>query len=246
MEMSPALQPIRTRPPVFPLLLAETGGVFQLHFGRHQPRDREEVGEGRPVLVLPGFLASDRSTRLLRAALEEAGFDVHGWGMGRNRGVRADTLDRVDAIVERIRRNNRQPLTIIGWSLGGLIAREYAKSHAGKVARVITLGSPFSGNPRANNIWWLYEWVAQHPVDAPPIKCRLHEKPPVETIAFWSRRDGVVGGYSACGREGEADCQVELSCGHLGFAIDPAAIERIVLAAAGIDEPEEAIGASSA
>jgi pimeloyl-ACP methyl ester carboxylesterase len=228
MEMSPSIESIRSRPPAFPLLLAETPSVLQLHFGRHQPREREGVGEGRPVLVLPGFLASDRSTRMLRAALEEADFDVHGWGLGRNMGVRADSIEQIDAVVEGIRASNPGPLTIIGWSLGGLMAREYAKAHPGKVARVVTLGSPFSGDLRANNVWWLYEMVARHPVNEPPISCRLAEKPPVETIAIWSHRDGVVGGPAACGGEGEADRQIELDCGHLGFAIDPAAFDRII------------------
>ncbi|RHW17590.1 alpha/beta fold hydrolase [Sphingomonas gilva] len=216
------------RAPALPLLLAETPHVFRLHFGRHVPRARAKVGAGRPVLVLPGFLANDRSTRMLRAGLAEAGFDAHGWGMGRNLGVRADTLDRIDALARRIAANNPAPLTIVGWSLGGLIAREYAKRAPDRIARVVTLGSPFSGDLRANNAWRLYEWVARHPVDAPPIDCRLAEKPPVETIALWSGRDGVVCAASARGERGEVDRERELQCSHLGFALDPQAIDAVI------------------
>jgi pimeloyl-ACP methyl ester carboxylesterase len=216
------------RAPALPLLLAETPNIFRLHFGRHVPSERARVGAGRPVLVLPGFLASDRSTRMLRAGLVEAGFDVHGWMLGRNFGVREDTLDRIDARVKRIAAHNPAPLTIVGWSLGGLIAREYAKHAPKNITRVVTLGSPFSGDPRANHAWRLYEWIARHPVDAPPIDCRLGEKPPVETIALWSGRDGVVCASSARGETGEADRQVELTCSHMGFALDPLAINAVI------------------
>lgn len=226
--MSSYAAPIPARAPALPLLLAEAPNLFRLHLGRHVPQARAKVGAGRPVLVLPGFLANDRSTRMLRASLAEAGFDVHGWRMGRNLGVRADTLDKIDALVRRIAANNPAPLTIVGWSLGGLMAREYAKRAPDRVARVVTLGSPFSGDMRANHAWRLYEWVARHPVDAPPIDCRLAEKPPVETIALWSGRDGVVCAASARGEHGEADRQLELQCSHLGFALDPLAINAVI------------------
>ena len=216
------------RAPALPLLLAETPHVWRLHFGRHVPSARAKIGAGRPVLVLPGFLANDRSTRMLRASLAEAGFDVHGWRMGRNLGVRTDTLDKIGARVARIRANNPAPLTIVGWSLGGLMAREYAKHAPEGIARVVTLGSPFSGDPRANHAWRLYEWIAKHPVDAPPIDCRLGEKPPVETIALWSGRDGVVCASSARGEHGETDRHVELYCSHMGFALDPLAIDTVI------------------
>lgn len=231
-EMSSIAASIPARAPAWPLLLAETPHVFRLHFGRHVPSARAKVGGGRPVLVLPGFLANDRSTRMLRAGLSEAGFDVHGWRMGRNLGVRADTLDKIGARVARIRASNPAPLTIIGWSLGGLMAREYAKFAPEGLTRVVTLGSPFSGDPRANHAWRLYEWIAKHPVDAPPIVCRLGEKPPVETIALWSGRDGVVCASSARGETGEADRHVELQCSHMGFALDPLAIGAVIETAA--------------
>ena len=93
-------------------------------------------------------------------------------------------------------------MILVGWSLGGIYAREVAKLRPELAAKVITLGSPFSGDPRANNVWRLYEWVAGHPVDDPPIKTDLAEKPPVPTLAIWSRRDGIVSVASARGEPG--------------------------------------------
>ena len=109
------------------------------------------------------------------------------------------------------------------WSAGASaasIAREVAKLRPDLVAKVVTLGTPFSGDPRANNVWRLYELVAGHPVDAPPIDGRTSaEKPPVPTLAIWSRRDGIVAPACARGGDGESDRQVELDCGHMGFAV---------------------------
>src|SRR3546814_3127353 len=86
------------------------------------------------------------------------------------------------------------------------------------VAKVVTLGSPFSGDPRHNNVWRLYELVAGHRVDEPPLKVELGVKPPVPTLAIWSRRDGIVAPACARGTEGQRDREVELDCGHMGFA----------------------------
>ena len=182
-------------------------------------------GDGRPVMVLPGFLASDVATLRLRKSLSGATFCAHGWGLGRNVGIKADLFERLDRRLDTL--DLDQPLTLIGWSLGGLVAREYAKYAPDRVRKVITLGTPFSGDMRANNAWRLYEWVAGHKVDTPPIAATPHEKPPVETVALWSRRDGVVAPHSACGEPGEADINTELHCSHMAFISDPTAIRAV-------------------
>lgn len=182
-------------------------------------------GEGRPVLVLPGFMASDNTTARLRRSLTAAGFAAHGWGLGRNLGVSADMLEAIDRRVAAIAAD--RPVTIVGWSLGGLIAREYAKRAPDRVNRVITMGSPFSGDPRANNAWRMYERVAGHPVDRPPVQCILSEKPGVTTIACWSARDGVVAPASARGQDGERDMALEFDCTHMAFIADPKAIRTV-------------------
>ena len=183
------------------------------------------AGESRPVLVLPGFMASDNTTARLRRSLTSAGFAAHGWGLGRNLGVSADMLDAIDRRVSAV--SDKRPITLVGWSLGGLIAREYAKRAPDRVNRVITMGSPFSGDPRANNAWRMYERIAGHPVDRPPVECRLNEKPVVPTIACWSARDGVVAPASARGQDGERDMALEFDCTHMAFIADPKAIRTI-------------------
>jgi pimeloyl-ACP methyl ester carboxylesterase len=192
------------------------------------PVSVDVAGEGRQVMVLPGFLASDQTTSRLRRSLQDAGFAAHGWGLGRNKGIKADIFERLDERVEALSCN--APLTLVGWSLGGLIAREYAKYAPHRVAKVVTLGSPFSGDPRSNNAWRIYEFVAGHKVDAPPIEVTLSEKPPVSTCAFWSSNDGVVAPHSARGERHESDRRIELDCTHMAFVARPDAIRAIAKA----------------
>lgn len=182
-------------------------------------------------MVIPGFLATDRTTLGLQRAFARAGYRTTGWGLGHNRGARADTLERIAAQVGRHGRG--RPVTLVGWSLGGIFAREVAKLRPELVAKVVTLGAPFSGDPHANNAWRLYELVAGHKVDAPPIEARLTDKPPVPTLALWSRRDGVVAPACARGGQGESDLQIELDCSHMGFGVSSRAYPQIVEAIRG-------------
>ena len=202
--------------------LALTARIYRA-FGRLGERG---PADGPKLMVIPGFLATDRTTLGLQRALADAGYRVTGWGLGLNRGVRPDTLER---IVERVEGFGRgAPITLVGWSLGGIYAREVAKTRPDLVSRVITLGSPFSGDRRSNNVWRLYEWIAGHPVDDPPIRTVLEEKPPVPTLALWSRRDGIVAIAAARGAEGERDAHLELDCSHMGFAVSARAYPKVV------------------
>lgn len=214
-------------PPALPLLLREVAGFAHTRMRATfaPPVPLEIDGRGKDVFVIPGFLASDRTTARLRRSLEKARFRAHGWGLERNLGVDADIFDRIDRQFDR--NGISEPATLIGWSLGGTIAREYAKRAPHRVSRVITLGSPFSAHPRANNAWRVYEFVAGHKVDNPPVQAVLHEKPPVPTFAFWSARDGVVAPDAARGRNGETDYATELDCSHMAFVADPDAIRAI-------------------
>ena len=107
-------------------------------------------GDGHPVLVLPGLLASDFSTQPLRSFLKAQGYAVHGWKQGRNLGLRPgvepDMLERVEELHDR---HGGRKLSLIGWSLGGIYARQLAKLLPDKVRCVISLGSPFAGSPKA-------------------------------------------------------------------------------------------------
>ncbi len=181
--------------------------------------------DGQPVLVIPGFLCSDQTTFSLRRELAHAGFRVHGWKQGWNLGARPDTLDILKKRIESL--GHDRPIVIVGWSLGGLFGREYARYHPDEVKAVITLGSPFSGDPRQNNVWKLYERVAGHKVDDPPLP-RITEKPPVPHLAIWSRQDGLIAPRSARGLDHERDKEVELSCHHMAFAISRRASRDVV------------------
>lgn len=173
--------------------------------------------DGPPVLVIPGFIASDRTTMELRRALAEAGFRVHPWRQGVNWGAKADTLERLKRAVDQC--GHDEPMVIVGWSLGGLYARELARAEPKRVRAVVTLGSPIWGDRRRfTNVWKLYERVAGHPVDDPPIP-DSPEKPPVPTLALWSRRDGIVGASSARGSKETRDEAVEVNSTHMGFAV---------------------------
>lgn len=205
------------RPPNLVRFMREFAAFAGLRARTYMLREYEAAAAAThpPVIVIPGFLASDFSTRPFRHALARAGLHVHGWGLGVNRGAQADTLEQLDTLIERVSPDQRAVL--VGWSFGGLMARELAKRHPDQVKRVITMGTPFSGQPRANNLWRLYEWVNGYDVTAPPLPVRLHEKPPVPTVALWSRGDGIVAPACARGLPHEADRHIEVDCTHVGF-----------------------------
>ena len=191
-------------------------------FGHLGPRGPEG---GPPALVIPGFVANDRTTMELRRALAEGGWRVHPWGQGWNLGARQDTVERLAARLDSL--DDERPVLLVGWSLGGVFARELARARPGRTLAVISLGSPFSGDPHLNNVWRLYEWVAGHPVDAPPI-ARDPSKPPVPTLAIWSRRDGIVAPRAARGLASESDHSVELDCTHMAFGVSRRAARAVV------------------
>lgn len=168
-------------------------------------------------MVIPGFLAHDRHTMELRRALAEAGFRVRPWRQGWNMGAKADTMERLKRALDQC--GCDEPVVLVGWSLGGLYARELARAEPDRVRAVVTLGSPVCGDRRRyTNVWRLYEWVAGHPVDQPPIP-DSEDKPPVPTLAIWSRRDGIVAPPSARGTESTRDKAVEVKSTHMGLAM---------------------------
>jgi len=189
------------------------------HLGPRGPDD------GPPALIIPGFIASDRTTMELRRALAGGGWRTYPWDMGWNLGAREDTIERLKQRIDAI--SPDRPVLIVGWSLGGVYARELARAHPDRVLAVATLGSPFSGDPRMNNVWRLYERIAGHPVDAPPIE-RIHDKPPVPTIAFWSPCDGIVAPRAARGLPHESDRIVEMDCSHMAFGVSRRAANAVV------------------
>lgn len=182
----------------------------------------------QPVMLLPGFAAHPTRMARMERALTEAGHHVYPWGLGFNLGPTPQNFAFLMRRVGALARTHGQPIVLVGWSLGGLYAREIARRMPAQVAKVITMGSPFSGDIRANHAWRAYEMVTGHGVDRPPIECDYATKPPVPTIALWSPRDGVVSPRAACGRRSERDRAVALRCTHLGFGGAPEVIAEVL------------------
>jgi pimeloyl-ACP methyl ester carboxylesterase len=180
--------------------------------------------DGPPAYVIPGFVASDATCSALRHALAEAGWRTYPWDLGLNKGAYPDVMRHLRQRLEVI--HDGRPVLLVGWSLGGVFARELAREVPELVRAVVTLGSPFSGDPHMNNVWRLYEWVAGHKVDDPPVP-HFPAKPPVPTLAIWSKRDGIVARRAARGLDGERDRQVEIGCSHMAFGVSRKAGERV-------------------
>ena len=180
------------------------------------------------VMILPGFGAHPMRMRYLARQLETAGHIAKRWGLGRNWGPDAERFDALEARLLELHARHGRKVVLIGWSLGGLYARELAKRQPQAVAKVISMGSPFSGSPRANNVWRAYQFITGHSVDAPPVTSDLAGKPPVETVALWSANDGVIAPRCAAGRAGERDRAVAVRCTHMGFTYDPQVIGALL------------------
>lgn len=184
--------------------------------------------EPRTVMLLPGFATHPVRMRYMARQLERAGHKVKRWGLGFNFGPTEANIALLERRLLALNKRYGRPVVLVGWSLGGLFARELARRHPGIVAKVVTMGSPFSGSPRANNAWRIYHLVTGHRVEMPPIESDVSAKPPVPTVAFWSPRDGIISPRSACGRPGERDRAIALRCTHLGFAYSAESILAVL------------------
>jgi pimeloyl-ACP methyl ester carboxylesterase len=213
------------RPPRLRLRLGEAAWLLPRMWRIFGSTKTLGPAEGPPALVIPGFVAHDRTTGPLRKALADAGWRVHGWAGGINWGARADTVEHLERRLDEIAAKGK--VLVVGWSLGGLFARELARALPERVLAVVTLGSPFSGDPKQNNVWKLYERVAGHAVDNPPIP-RITDKPPVPQLALWSRRDGLIAPRAARGLDHERDKAVEMACTHMAFGISSRAARDVV------------------
>ncbi|WP_073975110.1 alpha/beta fold hydrolase [Erythrobacter donghaensis] len=185
-------------------------------------------GAGQPVMVIPGILTNDSATALLRGTLVRSGYRAHASMMGFLTGIQPKTLARAVERLAAIAEAEQRKVALLGWSLGGLYARVLAQRHPDLVELVMTLGTPFSGDRRANNAWRLYEAINDHKVNAPPVPDDPAVKPPVPTIALWSRKDGVIAPASARGQPHERDAEVEVPFHHFALASTRPAIERVV------------------
>lgn len=208
--------------------LAEARVVLEPVLRLFRTMDIAPADTPRTIMMLPGFATHPVRLKYMAEQIEKAGHKVKRWGMGFNFGPTPENVAFLEERLVHIHQLYGRKVVLVGWSLGGLFARELAKRHPDKVAKVITMGSPFSGNPRANNAWRIYQFITGHKVDQPPIGGDVREKPPVPTVAFWSARDGIVSARSSCGKEGERDRAVALRCNHIGFSYSPECIRAVL------------------
>lgn len=217
-ELARAPNPEPADRPSLIALLSELSVLREPFLQAFRTLDIPVAQQPRTVMLLPGFATHPVRMRYMAQQLERAGHTVKRWGLGFNFGPTPDNIAYLEDRLDEVRERYDREVVLVGWSLGGLFARELAKRHPDKVAKVITMGSPFSGNPRANNAWRAYQFIAGHPVDAPPIEGDVKVKPPVPTVAFWSERDGIVSPAASRGVDGERDRAVQVDCNHIGFS----------------------------
>lgn len=198
---------------------ARAPGEWLAGFGPMTPLPR---GDGHPVMVLPGLGTGDAATLPLRRRLEGLGYDVHGWGQGINRGMKptvgqamARTLDALHA--------RGGPVSLVGWSLGGIFARELSRRTPEKVRQIITLGSPFGGSGAGSNIERVFKVVAGRGFSGADERRlrRLRSEPPVPSTAIYSRTDGLVNWRHCLERRGALTDNVRLLGSHGGLCGHP-------------------------
>lgn len=181
-------------------------------------------GNGEHVLVLPGFMATDASTIPLRRFLDSRGFRTSGWGLGRNLGFAAVGHQLRDLLA---RANDRAggPVSLLGWSLGGLMARRLAAHMPDAVTRLVMLGSPIGGSPTRTTVWRVYDRA--RPGRSAEVNARYREAssfaPPqgVPSTAIYSRTDGIVPWQIAREGAGELTENIEVRASHIGLGVNP-------------------------
>ncbi len=186
---------------------------------------RQPRGDGHPVLVLPGFLASSRSTAPLRWYLQNRGYSPHRWRLGRNYGYDRGLHEKMaDRVADLARRHGRK-VSLVGWSLGGVYARELAKEAPDLVRQVITLGSPFRGGARSSRVRKLYELVTGEDPAAIEDEFiqRLETPPSVPTTSIYTQSDSIVSWPASLERlDHDRIENIGVFAAHFGLGVNPA------------------------
>jgi len=203
--------------------LLEAGG-FALSYPLLQASPK---GDGHPVLVLPGYMGGDGTTKLLRTFLKSRNYCAYGWELGRNlgqysdpeQGCSAEIVDRLQEIYDK----HGEKVSVIGWSLGGVYAREVARLQPSLVRSVITLGSPFAGDMRANHVTWLFEKTSGFKIKQMErtLRKRMNAPPPVPTTSFFSKTDGITAWECCLEVEDQTTENIEVPSSHCGLGHHP-------------------------
>lgn len=210
------------------LLLLEGRALLELGalLAAYPALQRAPRGDGHPLLVLPGFMASDFSTRALRRFLRDRGYAAHGWKLGRNTGPNPEMVTRLAARLQEVRRRYDRRVSLIGWSLGGIYARELARAFPADVRQVITLASPFRDLDATNVPALLRARRRRHPDEA-ALRERLRLPLSVPMTAIYSRTDGIASWQSCVADPGPQSESIEVESSHLGIGHHPVVLLTI-------------------
>lgn len=192
-------------------------------------------GDGHAVIVFPGLGAGDLTTAPLRNFLSGLGYDTYGWDMGRNLGPREGVLQKSVERIGEIYKATGRKVSLVGWSLGGIYAREFAKLLPDMVRSVVTLGTPFAGDPKATNAWWIYQIANGKKEHDPALIERLKIAPPVPTTSIYSRTDGVVAWQLSHQVETAKTENIEVIASHVGMGVNPVALYAVADRLAQVD-----------
>ncbi|MDD0841071.1 alpha/beta hydrolase [Curvibacter sp. HBC61] len=220
-------RPPGTRPPMALALLEGRALLEGLSLPLAWPCLRASLppGDGHPVMVLPGLMAGDASTWPLRQFLQQLGYDARGWGLGINTGPRAHVRPRLNERLQQLHAESGRRVSLIGWSLGGVFARELARDQPELSRQVISLGSPLYGTPgQAANpwVWHLFKALNPELSEAQADEVRGHRPPPVPCTSIYTRTDSVVGWGASVEYSSPLTDNVEVnSASHLGLGINP-------------------------
>lgn len=182
-------------------------------------------GDGHPVIVFPGFGGSDRSTIPMRSLLTDLGYKARGWGLGSNI-MFDDALEaEMVALVRDTYAKSQSKVSLVGWSLGGLFAREIAKACPEAVRCVISLGSPISGRSEHTNAHKIFSAINGDPDEMQSAKFHnLHEAPPVPTTSIYSKTDGIVAWEGSVQQDSDQSENIQIPASHLGIGVNPLAM----------------------
>jgi pimeloyl-ACP methyl ester carboxylesterase len=217
-------------PPLGLFALEQVRAVRELGLARERRALRRRVprGDGHPVLVLPGLLAGDFSTAPLRSFLRALCYDARGWKLGLNLGPTASLRTKLEARLLALADRHQRKVSLIGWSLGGIYARELARAHPERVRVVLTLGTPFRDVSATHAARLVPIRPGGRPLhQAHELRAWLRRPLPVPTTSVYSRSDGVVAWRSCLEEEGPERENVEVACSHTGMGFHPAALAVI-------------------
>ncbi|AKS41404.1 lipase family alpha/beta hydrolase [Wenzhouxiangella marina] len=182
---------------------------------------RAPAGDGHPVLVLPGLVANDTSTWPIRRFLNSRGYAAYPWRQGFNIGPVDNLVERLEERLDTLHRRHGRTVSLIGWSLGGAMARALAVRMPEHVRSVITLGSPIQAEHQATNAWRIFELVSGWKADDPRLAEWLLEHPMAPSTSFLSKTDGIVNWRISMAPEHELSENIEVSASHMGMGANP-------------------------